>query len=114
MTYIILFLLLVILSYLGVWFLRRYTQQRKILDLPNERSSHTNPTPIGGGWAIVILVLLIALFSLREITLYHALVYVICATVLAWVGWRDDVHSLSPALRFIVQGAVAGTSIYAL
>ena len=114
MTYIIAFLLLVLLSYLVVWLIRRYTERRKIFDLPNERSSHTVPTPIGGGWAIVILVLFTALFFLREIGLYHALVYMICATILAWVGWRDDVQSLSPILRFTVQGAVAGASIAAL
>ena len=114
MMIILVFLLLVLLSYLSVWAIRRYTERFAILDHPNERSSHSIPTPIGGGWAIVFLVLLTALISLSEITLYHALVYVICATILAWVGWRDDVRSLSPLLRFTVQGAVAGASIAAL
>lgn len=114
MTYVLVFLLLVILSYLGVWVLRRYTESRKILDLPNERSSHTAPMPIGGGWAIVILVLVTALFFRQEITLNHALVYIVCAIALAWVGWRDDVRSLSPVIRFTVQGAVAAASIFVM
>jgi UDP-N-acetylmuramyl pentapeptide phosphotransferase/UDP-N-acetylglucosamine-1-phosphate transferase len=113
-TYIAVFLFLVILSYLSVWIIRRYAESRKIFDHPNERSSHTIPTPIGGGWAIVILVLLTALFSLKDITLIHALVYIVCATILAWVGWRDDVQSLSPIFRFVVQGLVAAASIFVM
>jgi Fuc2NAc and GlcNAc transferase len=41
------------LSYLGVAALRRWAERRQILDIPNERSSHTLPTPRGGGIAIV-------------------------------------------------------------
>jgi UDP-N-acetylmuramyl pentapeptide phosphotransferase/UDP-N-acetylglucosamine-1-phosphate transferase len=113
-TYIIAFLLLAGLSYLCVWGFRRYAELHEILDRPNERSSHTTATPIGGGWAIVILVLLTALFSLKDITLIHALVYITCAVVLAWVGWRDDVRSLSPTFRFLVQAVVAAASIFVM
>ena len=114
MTYIFVFLLLSLLSYLSVWIIRRYAEKRQIFDRPNERSSHTVPTPIGGGWAIVILVLVIAMVSLKQITLLHGIVYITCATILAWVGWRDDVQSLSPVFRFVVQGCVAAASIFAM
>lgn len=37
---------------------RRYAESRAILDVPTDRSSHTVPTPRGGGVAIVFMVLL--------------------------------------------------------
>ena len=110
----LIFVLLTILSYLGVYLIRRYTERRQILDHPNERSSHSMPMPRGGGLAIVIIVTGAGLWAMREAGLYHALVYLICGIVIAWLGWRDDVSSLSPRVRFIVQGLVAAVSIYGL
>ncbi|MEO8358267.1 MAG: glycosyltransferase family 4 protein [Chloroflexota bacterium] len=114
MTLIVAFSLLTLLSYLFVYIIRRYAERRQIMDHPNERSSHSTPTPRGGGSAIVILVLLTALFSLKYAELNRGLIYVTCATVIAWLGWRDDVQSLSPKVRFTVQGAVAAVSIWGL
>lgn len=42
---------------------RRYALTRQLIDEPNARSSHLNPTPRGGGLAIV-LVFLVALLAL--------------------------------------------------
>lgn len=81
------------------------------MDHPNERSSHSVPTPRGGGSAIVILVLLTALLSLKYADLNRGLLYITCATVIAWLGWRDDVQSLSPKVRFSVHGVIAIISI---
>lgn len=39
-------------------FLRRYALSRSLIDIPNARSSHTVPTPRGGGVAIVLSFLL--------------------------------------------------------
>ncbi|MEG0869600.1 MAG: glycosyl transferase, partial [Hafnia sp.] len=35
------------------WALRRYALARSLIDVPNARSSHSVPTPRGGGVAIV-------------------------------------------------------------
>ena len=107
-------ILLAILSYLGVWIIRRYAERRQILDHPNERSSHSMPTPRGGGLAMVVLAIGVGLLSAGEAGLSHALVYVLCGLVIAYLGWRDDLHSLSPRVRFAVQGLVAAVSIYGL
>jgi len=34
--------------------LRRYALSKRLMDIPNERSSHVVPTPRGGGVAIVM------------------------------------------------------------
>lgn len=111
---LLIFILIIFLSYLGIYIIRHLVLRHQILDHPNERSSHSVPMPRGGGWAIVILVLLTALFSLNEIELNHGLIYISCAMVIAWLGWRDDVHSLSPKVRFAVQGVVAAVSIFGM
>ena len=41
--------------------LRRYALARSLLDIPNARSSHSLPTPRGGGLAFVVSFLLGAL-----------------------------------------------------
>ncbi|MEP7136217.1 MAG: glycosyltransferase family 4 protein [Chloroflexota bacterium] len=114
MTQIIIFILLTSLSYILVYLIRRYAERRQILDHPNERSSHVIPTPRGGGLAIVLLVTGAGLWSIREAELSRALVYLVCGLVIAWLGWRDDVHPLSARVRFAVQGLVAAVSIYGL
>lgn len=114
MTPIPLFIALTILSYLGVWIIRRYAERRQLLDHPNERSSHSLPTPRGGGLAIVLLVTGTGLWFMREADWSRDLVYIVCAVVIAFLGWRDDTHSLSPRVRFAVQGLVAVASILGL
>lgn len=113
MTPILLFVILTLLSYLGVWIIRRYAERRQLLDHPNERSSHSLPTPRGGGLAIVLLVTGTGLWFVRG-GLSQNLVYIVCGIIIAFLGWRDDTHSLSPRVRFAVQALVAAASIWGL
>jgi UDP-N-acetylmuramyl pentapeptide phosphotransferase/UDP-N-acetylglucosamine-1-phosphate transferase len=114
-TSILIFALLTILSALGVWIIRQYAERRRIIDHPNERSSHSAPTPRGGGVAVVIIVLaagsIAALVELGRNPINPGLIYLVCGAVIAYLGWRDDVHSLSPRVRFAVQGLVALASV---
>ena len=108
------FLLLALLAYLGVYWIRSYAHRQQILDRPNERSSHAVPTPRGGGVAIALLVLGVGVWAATESALARGLIYLIGAGIIAWLGWRDDLHSLSPWVRFAVQGIVAALSIWGL
>ncbi len=47
----------VVCAFLLTGLMRRYALARHLLDIPNARSSHTLPTPRGGGVAIVLCVL---------------------------------------------------------
>jgi len=113
-TTVLSFILLAILSYLSVYWVRRYAEQRELLDHPNERSSHKVPTPRGGGLAIVILVTGVSLWSALETGLDRGLIYTVGGVIVAWLGWRDDLHSLSPWIRFAGQGIVAAIFIFGL
>ncbi|HEY0832848.1 MAG TPA: glycosyl transferase, partial [Azospirillum sp.] len=44
-------------SWLLVGRVLAYLRHRAILDHPNDRSSHTIPTPRGGGWGVMLAVL---------------------------------------------------------
>ncbi|HET9589662.1 MAG TPA: glycosyltransferase family 4 protein [Anaerolineales bacterium] len=105
------FVLLVILAYIGVLLIRRLALRHRIIDHPKERSSHSFPMPRGGGLAIVVLVLVTSLWFAYETVLNRSLVYILLGAILAWVGWRDDIYSLSPKFRFLVQGLIALISI---
>src|SRR5512145_340470 len=90
------FFILTALSYLGVHLILHYAQRRQILDHPNVRSSHAVPTPRGGGAAIALLVLGLGVWAATASGSARGLIYLIGAGIIAWLGWRDDLHSLSP------------------
>jgi UDP-N-acetylmuramyl pentapeptide phosphotransferase/UDP-N-acetylglucosamine-1-phosphate transferase len=52
-------LAIIVLSFVFTYVLRRYALATSMIDVPNERSSHTLPTPRGGGVAIVIVFMLL-------------------------------------------------------
>ncbi|MBU0376321.1 glycosyl transferase, partial [Acinetobacter baumannii] len=51
-------LIFFVLSFVLTYLMRMYALKKNIIDSPNERSSHTMPTPRGGGVAVVISYLL--------------------------------------------------------
>lgn len=80
-----------------------------LVDVPNERSSHSRPTPRGGGLAIFIAVTLSVWFCRDSID--AGIVWwnvLIGASLVAIIGLWDDARSVSPYLRLCVQviGAV--------
>lgn len=99
--------LCVLLSWLLTLAVRRYAMRTRLLDTPNERSSHTVPTPRGGGVAIVASFLLsaagLAMVNHRTGGLSPALLGGTVA--IAIVGWMDDRHSLRARWRFFTHTA---------
>lgn len=80
-----------------------------IIDKPNERSSHTLPVIRGGG---VVFILAILLWFY-----YHDFVwpwFVAGAVVIAVISFLDDVTSLNPLIRFLVQLAAVVLMFYEL
>ena len=106
---------LFILSWLLTYFIMQYAIKKSLLAEVNERSSHTTPTPHGGGIAIVLtwFVGLIYLFTCKAIdpSLYYALML---GSVLSLVSFFDDLYELTPKLRLFVQAVVSMAGLYAL
>ena len=103
-------------SYFCVAVIRRVAQRHRFLDIPNERSSHTRPTPRGGGLAIVAVVL-------GGVWVYAALcpgvpwdalgIFTLGAILIAAVSWLDDLRPLPVWVRFATHGVGAGLAILA-
>ena len=80
-----------------------------LLDIPNDRSSHTVPTPRGGGLAIIIVLLLAGVVSLfLPQAPIDVLVCLLLATLaFSLLGWQDDKHDLPASVRFLIQLLIA-------
>lgn len=78
---------------------------RRILDHPNPRSSHDEPTPRGGGIAVVGVLALawIGIELLLGAGDPRVLWVLLPGLLLAAVSWVDDLRGLSPAPRFLAQ-----------
>jgi len=111
MISVIVFSFLAVLSYFGVSYFRRLAWKYQILDSPNERSSHFKPIPLGGGLVVVLLVLATGAWVANEIEWKRSLIYIASASIIAWMGWRDDVRSLPALFRLTVQSVIAIVSI---
>ena len=86
-------------------------RKRAILDLPNERSSHTVPTPRGGGWGVMLALLPFwawALWKAGRICQPAELAVLGSAVLLMAISWIDDRRGLGPAIRFAAQAVAVG------
>jgi Fuc2NAc and GlcNAc transferase len=88
---------------------RRLALSRGLLDVPNARSSHSSPTPRGGGLAIV-LAACAGFCALSGIGMLHT--DLLCALLggggaVAVVGFLDDRRPLPASVRFAVHLAAA-------
>jgi UDP-N-acetylmuramyl pentapeptide phosphotransferase/UDP-N-acetylglucosamine-1-phosphate transferase len=94
----------------GVALVRRWATRRRILDVPNERSSHTRPTPRGGGLAIVAVVLLgLAAGPIAGVVAVTAALglCVAGAIVVAAVSWLEDLRGVPVGWRLAAHVAAA-------
>lgn len=96
---------------LGSWLfsliLIKFLSSRGVLDIPVERSSHTTPTPRGGGVAVITSVMLTGTISGA-----FSLEIIILVSALALIGWVDDIRSLSPLPRFSAQIMAVVIALY--
>jgi UDP-GlcNAc:undecaprenyl-phosphate GlcNAc-1-phosphate transferase len=81
-----------------------------IIDLPNVRSSHSVPTVRGGGIAIV-LVVLISGISMGRLFPGFEFGFELPLLVLSLVSLADDLYTVSPKIRIIVQTAVSAVAL---
>ena len=94
-------------SFVLTYIIKVIAARYNVVDVPNQRSSHTQITPRGGGLSIVIIwyIGITVLFFYNQIgdQLYYAL---LCGVLLAVISLIDDVINLSPKIRLLVQISV--------
>jgi Fuc2NAc and GlcNAc transferase len=103
-----------LLSYGLTALLRIYALKRSIIDIPNARSSHTIPTPRGGGVAIVVAfilaLLLLGVFGMESWPVLVA--YLGAGTLIAVVGFMDDHGHIAARWRLLGHFAAAVWALF--
>lgn len=94
---------------LMAWGLRRYALSRNVLDIPNSRSSHTQPTPRGGGLAIVLAFSLALPWASWVGALSMAQLWALLGAgwLVALVGFVDDHLPLAARWRLLAHFVAA-------
>jgi Fuc2NAc and GlcNAc transferase len=92
------------LSLLITWVIKVYAIHKAILDHPNERSSHTLPTPRGGGLAIVITFYIGVGYLYTAHMLDPKIFYAFLSAVpLIIVSLFDDLYTMGSKIRLAAQ-----------
>ena len=112
--------LILLAAALSAWILtsvvRRYALASSMIDVPMERSSHTVPTPRGGGLAVVLSFMLggAALVSVLEELWQPVLATAGAGAIVALIGFVDDHRDLSVRLRLLAHFGAAGCGLWLL
>lgn len=95
-------------------FLRRYALSKNLIDIPNERSSHSAPTPRGGGVAIVtsFLAVLPVLYWLGWLSSSACLALGGSGGAVAVTGFLDDHGHIAARWRLSIHFVAAAWGLY--
>jgi len=102
-------ILLGILAFLSAWLtsylVQRYAVQLHLVQIPNHRSSHSKPTPQGGGIGIIVGFLLVSAWLLWQQQLNYPLFLTVIALALmiALTSLLDDLFHLSMQIRLFIH-----------
>lgn len=97
-----------------LWVLERHAAALGLMDVPNDRSSHSRPTPRGGGIAIVVGSLLGGgVFGAMEgAAITPAVVAgLVAASLVALISLVDDIRPLPAVFRLVTHLAAAALVI---
>lgn len=102
-----------IFSFSLTYLTRKVAIKKSMLDLPNERSSHSIPTPRGGGIAIALTWFM----SISILYYYHQIdkslfLAMFSGLLLSVISLLDDIYTLKNKPRLLVQAIVSGLGLY--
>jgi Fuc2NAc and GlcNAc transferase len=94
---VLLFIFCTGLGAAGAWLIAGIPFREHLLDVPKERSSHTTPTPRGGGVGIL------AAFIVAGLTLRIPTTFIFAAILISSVSFYGDFFRISVKFRLAVQ-----------
>jgi UDP-N-acetylmuramyl pentapeptide phosphotransferase/UDP-N-acetylglucosamine-1-phosphate transferase len=102
-TAISLFIGAFLLTYLTIPKIIGVVEHKRLMDDPNNRSSHSSKTPTLGGISFFYC-LVFSLFFIKQRALFDEVMFIIPGlTILFIVGLKDDLVVLSPGSKLIAQ-----------
>lgn len=103
-----------VLSWMLTYWVRSYALANALVDVPNRRSSHSVPTPSGGGLAIAVTTLVGVILAgiLNWIPLRTAVAIAGGGMLVSAIGWIDDHNEVSPRRRTVVHFVAAGWTLF--
>lgn len=104
---LIVFIAVFCLSFVAVGVYRHFGRRTQILAIPNERSSHTDPTPHGAGLVIAVMCLVAYIPITSYVNLPFSWGYFIGALLIALVSFLDDIRPIRFFWRLIVHSLAA-------
>lgn len=99
------------LTFFVLWLLQPVAQRLNLVDIPNGRKDHAHPTPITGGLAIAVGVMVTAFATLDTLGMPFV-AFVIGSTLLIAVGLLDDRFDLRWYWRILAQAIAALVMVY--
>jgi Fuc2NAc and GlcNAc transferase len=98
------------------WYITRrfvlFALERRLIDVPNERSSHSRVTPRGGGISFVVLLLATgALLGLLHVLPARSVAAILAGAGVALIGYLDDCRGVSIKARLLVQLVVSSVTL---
>ncbi len=112
---LILMILILVFSAIIAVIFRKFALKFSILDVPNERSSHSTPVPRGGGIAIVISFYAGLWYTWKSQGLADELFFALLpGLIIALIGFIDDVRGLPPLFRLLIHLGCSGFALFFL
>ncbi len=114
MLWLLLILAVAGISCLITYALRRYALANSLIDIPNARSSHSIPTPRGGGVAIVAVFLaaLVMVPFVSEVSLDWVIGLSVSGLLIATVGFLDDHGHIAARWRLLAHFSAAAWALF--
>ena len=101
-----------VVTALLAWLLTRARGRWRVLDIPNERSLHTQPTPRTGGVAMLAGAGTGMITAWQQGYAIADTAAVTAISLLALVSLIDDRHNLRAGVRLLVQAVVVAVLLY--
>tara|TARA_R110000868_G_C10918092_1_gene765446 strand:+ start:556 stop:1734 length:1179 start_codon:yes stop_codon:yes gene_type:complete len=92
-----------LLTYLTIPKIIKIVEHKRLMDDPNNRSSHSSKTPTLGGVSFYYTLIFVLFFINGRDTMNEAIYIIPGLTILFMVGLKDDLVVISPGAKLIAQ-----------
>ncbi|MEW6996613.1 glycosyltransferase family 4 protein [Colwelliaceae bacterium BS250] len=110
------YIIILLCSFLCTLCIKKYALKNNVIDIPNERSSHSTPTPRGGGLSVVItfLVSLAVCIYIQGFDLFVGISLFVGGALVAFIGFIDDHGHVDAKWRLLIHSIASFCVVYSV